>query len=103
MPFEPSTSVWSALLGACVLHENVEFGEVAAKHLFELEPDNVGNYVLLGKVYAAADRWSDVQDLRRVTEGRGLFSSPLKRQIFQDFSSHRIFGRMHKALNINKK
>ena len=32
-----------------------------------------------------------------------LFSSPPKRQNFQDFPSHRIFGRMPEALNINKK
>ncbi|XP_062222531.1 pentatricopeptide repeat-containing protein At5g39350-like [Phragmites australis] len=76
MPFEPSTSVWGALLGACVLHENVEFGEIAAKHLLELEPENTGNYVLLGKVYATADRWGDVQDLRRMMAERGLCKAP---------------------------
>jgi pentatricopeptide repeat protein len=36
MPFKPSTSLCGALLGACVLHESVEFGEVVAKHLFKL-------------------------------------------------------------------
>ncbi|OEL22102.1 Pentatricopeptide repeat-containing protein [Dichanthelium oligosanthes] len=76
MPFEPTASVWGALLGACVVHENVEFGEIAAKHLFELEPENTGNYVLLGKVCAAADRWGDVQDLRRMIEERGLRKDP---------------------------
>jgi len=76
MPFEPTTSVWGALLGACVLHENVKFGEIAAKHLFELEPGNTWNYVLLGKVYAAADRWGDVQNLQRMIEKRGLRKDP---------------------------
>ena len=32
-----------------------------------------------------------------------LFSSLSFCKIFQDFSLHRIFGRMHEALNINKK
>ena len=36
-------------------------------------------------------------------ENKGLFSSPPKYQIFQEFSSHRIFERMYEALNINKK
>ncbi|KAL6633828.1 hypothetical protein ACP70R_026499 [Stipagrostis hirtigluma subsp. patula] len=76
MPFEPGTSVWGALLGACVLHENVEFGEVAAKHLFELEPESTGNYVLLGKIYAATHRWGNVQDLRRMMAERGLCKEP---------------------------
>ncbi|KAF8765454.1 hypothetical protein HU200_008600 [Digitaria exilis] len=76
MPFKPTTSVWGALLGASILHQNVEFGDIAAKHLFELEPENTGNYVLLGKVYAAADRWGDVQDLRRMMDERGLRKDP---------------------------
>jgi len=32
-----------------------------------------------------------------------MFSYTSKCQIFQDFLSHRIFGRMREALNINKK
>ncbi|EEC73741.1 hypothetical protein OsI_08374 [Oryza sativa Indica Group] len=76
MPFEPSTSVWGALLGACVLHKNVEFGEVAAKRLFQLDPENTGSYVLLGNIYAAADRWRDVQDVRRMMVERGLLKEP---------------------------
>ncbi|CAO2046906.1 unnamed protein product [Urochloa humidicola] len=76
MPFNPTTSVWGTLLGACVLHVNVEFGEIAAKHLVELEPENTGNYVLLGKVYATAGRWADVQDMRRMMEERGLRKDP---------------------------
>ncbi|XP_037447679.1 pentatricopeptide repeat-containing protein At5g39350-like [Triticum dicoccoides] len=76
MPFEPSTSVWGVLLGACVLHKNVEFGEIAAKHLFELEPENTGNRVLLGNIYAAADRWNDVQDIRKMMGREGLIKEP---------------------------
>uniref|UniRef100_A0A0E0K396 ADF-H domain-containing protein n=1 Tax=Oryza punctata TaxID=4537 RepID=A0A0E0K396_ORYPU len=76
MPFEPSTSAWGVLLGACVLHKNVEFGEFAAKRLFQLDPKNTGNYVLLGNIYAAADRWRDVQDVRRMMVERGLVKEP---------------------------
>jgi pentatricopeptide repeat protein len=76
MAFKPSSSLWGALLGACVVHENVEFGEVAAKHLFQLELKNTGNYVLLGKIYAAAGSWHDVQDLRRMMAERNLVKEP---------------------------
>jgi hypothetical protein len=76
MPFKPSTSLWGALLGACVVHENVEFREVAANHLFELEPKNTGKYVLLAKIYAASLRWHDAQDLRRMMAERGLVKEP---------------------------
>lgn len=87
IPFKPSTSLWGAMLGACVLHENVEFGEVAAKHLFELEPENTGNYVLLAKIYATAGRWQDVQDLRRMMAERGLGKEPGSSEVNVRFES----------------
>lgn len=76
MPFEPNHAVWGALLGACVVHENVSLGEVAAGHLFELEPDNTGNYVLLANMYAAVGRWKDVEMVRSMMNERGLRKTP---------------------------
>ncbi|GAA0149190.1 hypothetical protein LIER_08431 [Lithospermum erythrorhizon] len=76
MPFEPSHAVWGALLGSCVIHENVELGEVAAKWLFELEPGNTGNFVLMGKIYAALGRWRDVENIRHRIKKIGLIKTP---------------------------
>ncbi|XP_039137885.1 pentatricopeptide repeat-containing protein At5g39350 [Dioscorea cayenensis subsp. rotundata] len=76
MPYEPNQAVWGALLGACVVHENVELGELAAKHLFEIEPENTGNYVLLGNVYAAVGRWEDAESVRSLLNSRGLRKAP---------------------------
>lgn len=72
MPFEANHAVWGALLGACLIHENVELGEVAAKRLFEIQPENTGNYLLLGNIYAAAGRWKDAEAVRRMVGARGL-------------------------------
>ncbi|KAL3813444.1 hypothetical protein ACJIZ3_014712 [Penstemon smallii] len=76
MPFEPSHAVWGALLGACVIHENVELGEVAAKWLFELEPNNTGNYVLMGNIYSAVGRFDDAEKMRRMMDKVGLVKAP---------------------------
>ncbi|XP_008787561.1 pentatricopeptide repeat-containing protein At5g39350 [Phoenix dactylifera] len=76
MPFEPNHAVWGALLGACVIHENVDFGKLAAERLFEIEPENTGNYVLLGNIYAALGRWEDVESVRRMMVERGLRKEP---------------------------
>lgn len=76
MPFKPTHAVWGALLGACVLHENVELGEVAAKWLFELEPENTGNYVLLSNIYAAVGRWRDAENVREMVNEIGLRKMP---------------------------
>jgi pentatricopeptide repeat protein len=72
MPFKPNHAVWGALLGACVIHENVELGEVAAKWLFELEPENTGNYILMAKIYAAVGRWKDAENVRHMMNEIGL-------------------------------
>ncbi|GMN42140.1 hypothetical protein TIFTF001_011344 [Ficus carica] len=76
MTFRPNHAIWGALLGACVTHENVELGEIAAKWLFELEPENTGNYVLMAKIYAAVGRWKDAENVRRMMSEIGLRKSP---------------------------
>lgn len=64
MPFQPNRAVWGALLGACLVHENAGLGELAAKSLIDLEPENTGNYVLLANIYAVAGRWEDAENMR---------------------------------------
>ncbi|XP_004306098.1 PREDICTED: pentatricopeptide repeat-containing protein At5g39350 [Fragaria vesca subsp. vesca] len=76
MSFQPNHAIWGAILGACVIHDNVELGEVAAKWLFELDPENTGNYVLMAKIYAAAGRWKDAENVRYTMNEIGLRKSP---------------------------
>jgi cytochrome c-type biogenesis protein CcmH/NrfG len=54
----------------------LSLGTIAAKHLFELDPENIRNRVLLGNIYAAAERWKDAQDVRRVMAEKGLSKEP---------------------------
>lgn len=76
MPMEPHAGVLGALLGACRLHGDIELGALIAKRLFEVEPQNPGNYVLLSNIYAAADRWTNVSQLRTMMMERGLRKIP---------------------------
>lgn len=52
---EPDGTVWGALLGACKIHKDVELAELAFVR-FELEPANIGYYVLLSNIYTEADK-----------------------------------------------
>ncbi|TMX00400.1 hypothetical protein EJD97_000869, partial [Solanum chilense] len=61
--FEASHAIWGALLGACVIHKNVELGELSARWLFKLEPKNTENYILWGKIYSAVGRWKDAENV----------------------------------------
>ncbi|KAF8379318.1 hypothetical protein HHK36_028752 [Tetracentron sinense] len=76
MPMRPHAGVWGALLLACRLHCNVELGEIAAQHCFELEPDTSGYYSLLANIYASVERWDDAKRLRKVMEEKGMSKIP---------------------------
>ncbi|KAL2488980.1 Pentatricopeptide repeat-containing protein [Forsythia ovata] len=72
MRIEPGPKVWGSLLGSCRIHCNVELAERASKILFELEPTNAGNYVLLGDIYAQAKMWEEVKRVKKLLEAKGL-------------------------------
>ncbi|KAL5562615.1 hypothetical protein UlMin_032362 [Ulmus minor] len=76
MPFEPDGCVWGALLSSCRVHNNVTLGETAAKQLFELEPRNPGNYVILSNIYASKGLWSEVDKVRDMMNQMGLRKNP---------------------------
>ncbi|KAA8523064.1 hypothetical protein F0562_009487 [Nyssa sinensis] len=76
MPFEPDAHILGSLLAACREHHKVELGEYLSKYLFELEPDNSGNYVALSNAYAAAGKWNEVSRLRILMKEKGLKKSP---------------------------
>eukprot|EP01018_Ginkgo_biloba_P030280 Gb_21441 [translate_table: standard] len=76
MPIEPDAGVWGGLLGACRLHNNLKLGERVSEHVLELDPEDVGFYVLLSNIYAAAGRWDDVRKVRKMVKDRGLVKKP---------------------------
>ncbi|CAK9137216.1 unnamed protein product [Ilex paraguariensis] len=69
MPMKPDSVVWGTLLGACSFYGNVELAEKAAESLFDLEPWNPGNYVILSNIYAKAGQWDGVAKLRKLMKG----------------------------------
>ncbi|KAL8499712.1 hypothetical protein ACS0TY_019617 [Phlomoides rotata] len=72
MPMEPDSTVWGAFLGSCRIHGNIELGEIAAKELFKLEPQNPVNYVLLMNIYATSKRWDDVDKIKDLMDRRSV-------------------------------
>ncbi|XP_065871339.1 pentatricopeptide repeat-containing protein At5g04780, mitochondrial [Euphorbia lathyris] len=66
MPFPATASMWGSVLASCRNHRSLELAETAAKILFEMEPDNAGNYVLLSNAYAASEKWKEVAKTRKL-------------------------------------
>lgn len=67
-----SVSIWGALLNACMDCGNIELGKKAACKALELDPQNVGIYVLLSNLYAKLNMWDEIEKLRELMNERGL-------------------------------
>ncbi|VAI91303.1 unnamed protein product [Triticum turgidum subsp. durum] len=108
MTVEPHGGVWGALLGACRIHGNTDVAKVAAEHLFKLEPEGIGNYVLLSNTLASAGKWDEVSKVRKLMRSRGLKKDPavssfeggdgLVHQFFAGDNSHPRTNEIKKAL-----
>lgn len=58
-PLSPTTNMWAALFRACRIHRNLELGKLAAEKLFGMEPEKLGNYIVLLNLYNSSGRMND--------------------------------------------
>ncbi|KAL1829852.1 hypothetical protein ACET3Z_008264 [Daucus carota] len=68
----PAPAMWTAMLGACKMHKNVNLGVQVAEHLLAAEPEISGHYVLLSNIYAMAGRTDRVEVVRNMMIQKGL-------------------------------
>ncbi|KAL4281437.1 hypothetical protein GQ457_03G045280 [Hibiscus cannabinus] len=76
MPVEPGAAEWGALLGACVIHKDKKLAQLASERLFELDPENVGYYVLLSNLYSAERNYRLAASVRQDVKERKLAKIP---------------------------
>ncbi|CAA3022030.1 pentatricopeptide repeat-containing At5g13230, mitochondrial [Olea europaea subsp. europaea] len=76
IPLEPSVMVWRSLVGACVVHNNVELGRIAAERVLEMEPQDEATYVLLSNIYATAKSWDNVASVRKNMKKKRVKKEP---------------------------
>ncbi|XP_020518852.1 pentatricopeptide repeat-containing protein At4g16835, mitochondrial-like [Amborella trichopoda] len=91
MPNKPNYIIWSTLLSICKINGNIELAEVAARHIFELNPQDSGPYIMLSNMYAACERWGDVASIRKLMKDRNVKKSPA-------YSSIEINNQVHTFL-----
>lgn len=72
MPIEPSAKVWGALLQGASVCGDVELGKLICDHLFEIEPENTGNYIIMANLYSQAGRWKEADMIREKMMNVGL-------------------------------
>ncbi|KAL2522976.1 Pentatricopeptide repeat-containing protein [Forsythia ovata] len=76
MPFEADDVIWRTLLSICKMHGNVEVAEKAASSLLQLDPEDSSAYVLLSNIYADAEMWTEVSNMRKVMRYSRLKKEP---------------------------
>ncbi|ONK59374.1 uncharacterized protein A4U43_C08F5780 [Asparagus officinalis] len=62
---ESNSVAWETLLSACLVHGSSEIGEIAAKNIQNLEPNNVRSYLTMANAYSRTGR---AEESRRVLD-----------------------------------
>ncbi|XP_048555151.1 pentatricopeptide repeat-containing protein ELI1, chloroplastic-like isoform X1 [Triticum urartu] len=88
MPFEPDAIIWRTLLGACRIHKNVEIAEEAMAKLKVLDPLADGHYVLLSNIYAQANSWEGVAEMRKTIKRENIQRVPGRSSIEWENTVH---------------
>lgn len=76
MPLEPSTKVWGALLHGASASGDVELGKFAFDRMFEIEPENTGNYVIMANLFFRVGKFDEAEKVREKMEAVGLKKIP---------------------------
>ncbi|XP_073005462.1 pentatricopeptide repeat-containing protein At1g25360 [Typha latifolia] len=76
MPFEPTSSIWEAVLAGCRIHADMDLGIHAAEKLLKMIPQHDGTYILLSNIYSAVGRWEDAALVRKLMRDRGVKKEP---------------------------
>ncbi|CAN4117499.1 unnamed protein product [Withania somnifera] len=76
MPVKVTAKAWGALLASCRTYGEVELAEIAGRALFEVEPENPANFVILARIYASNGRFEEAEGIRREMIKRGMKTAP---------------------------
>ncbi|CAL1414980.1 unnamed protein product [Linum trigynum] len=76
IPGDPGTPIWSTLLGACMVHKDTNVARIASEKLFELDPGNMGYYVLMSNIYSSDKNFPGAAFVRQVAKKRKLSKTP---------------------------
>ncbi|KAK8506050.1 hypothetical protein V6N13_002705 [Hibiscus sabdariffa] len=88
---EPGAAVWVALLSGCCNHGKLSIGEIAAKKVIELNPDDLGIHALVSNFFAKGNMWDEVAAVRKLVKDSGKKKVP-------GYSVLDVNGKLHSFL-----
>ncbi|PON59390.1 Tetratricopeptide-like helical domain containing protein [Trema orientale] len=91
MSTEPGLPIWVALLAGCYNHGKLLIGEIAAKKIIELNPNDLGVYALISNFCAKERKWNEVAGLKVIMKQTGIKKIP-------GYSAVEVNGNFHSFL-----
>ncbi|KAJ0442483.1 putative tetratricopeptide-like helical domain superfamily [Helianthus annuus] len=76
MPMKPDAVIWRSVLSACLIKQDLQLAETAAKKVVELEPNDDGVYMLLWNLYRLTNKWEDALTTRKLMRNRNIKKQP---------------------------
>ncbi|MBA0675331.1 hypothetical protein Goari_016881 [Gossypium aridum] len=73
---KPGVAVWVALLSGCRNHGKLSIGEMAAKKVLELNPDDLGIHALVSNFFAMGNMWDEVAAVKKLMKDSGKKKVP---------------------------
>ncbi|KAJ0667304.1 putative tetratricopeptide-like helical domain superfamily, DYW domain-containing protein [Helianthus annuus] len=67
---------WRTLLNACNIHRNYTLGTEIGNIILNLDPNDVGSYTLLSNIYAKANKWGRVTEIRELMKKNKIKKEP---------------------------
>ena len=75
-PVKWDVVAWRTLLSACHVHQNYDLGKKVAELVLQMDPGDVGTYILLSNMYAKAKIWDGVVKIRNLMRERNVKKEP---------------------------
>ncbi|TXG57927.1 hypothetical protein EZV62_015756 [Acer yangbiense] len=88
MKTEAVLAVWVALLSGCYNHKKLLIGEVAAKKVLELNPDELGIQALVSNFFAMKENWDELAGRYCITFSLVEVNGDLHAFLMEDKSHH---------------
>ncbi|KAJ8642695.1 hypothetical protein MRB53_004443 [Persea americana] len=76
MPVEPDKVVWRSLLASCKTYKHLALGRYAAEQILRIDPEDVSAYIMLSSIYADAEMWDEMAQVRQTMKEKGLKKDP---------------------------
>ncbi|KAI5070898.1 hypothetical protein GOP47_0013149 [Adiantum capillus-veneris] len=78
MPILPNIATWMSLLTSCRTFGDIEFGRLCFKQANKLNPYNSSAYMIMSKIYADANMWTEVRKLEEARKQGFAWKKPGK-------------------------